>query len=465
MKTHLILSAVMMASGGLMAAQEVWSIKSNEEWKANEAKQLNLSYEKGMAVPQEAKAAYQSKLKKFDSPRKLESLVVTQSPQWLNWEEVNNVGPKNTSDAPVFLALGDKDYWMFARKKGKGSGKGPGVGKNLGGYNAWHSTDMESWEDYGPVTAKKSKWMTTAEYVDGKFYFYYDYKNDQNPHLIIDSDIKDANMGEDHGLAFKDPSNGSDIAVIRTRDKKFHIIYEDWTPLDASQQAWDSPLAGHTVSDDGMKDWKILPHVIDHRTKPTGKIKSYKHPQQGKLEYEEHLPKQDAYGDWAALQIGEQFYLFGDFDPKENKGGHKPGMSVGWFTSDSLDKQFEFCGKIGQGHPDPDIGFANGQFYLITQFNKDFVSPGPWVETVKGRAGVDVDGDGTVEQWTDWQELQEKYAYTPGFVKIIDRSPASLDTSGLPAGKAFRFELQIEDATENVSKPVLQDVRLQFSRL
>ena len=33
-------------------------------------------------------------------------------------------------------------------------------------------------------------------------------------------------------------------------------------------------------------------------------------------------------------------------------------MSVGWFTSASIDKPFTWCDHIGTGHPDPDIAFA-----------------------------------------------------------------------------------------------------------
>lgn len=444
-----------------VAMAETWQVESNDDWQKSMKSSEGLVIKDGVASPTGKTATYTSKLKKFKEAVKLESFQVDQSPVWLNWEKRENVGPRGTADAPVFLALGKGDYYFFARKNGKGKEPGPGKGKNLGGYNAWHSTDMKSWTDYGPVSNKRSKWMTTAEYFDGKFYLYYDFENDQDPHLIIDSNLKDGKMGDDKGLAFKDPSNGSDIAIIRTRDKKFHIIYEDWTPLNASKQAWDSPLAGHTVSDDGYKGWKILPPVIDHRTKPTGKTLSYKHPQQGLLKYQEHLPKQNAYGDWAAIQIGQQFYLFADYDPADNKKGRK-GMSAAWFTSNSLDKQFTFCGNIGVGHPDPDIGFAEGQFYLITQFNQDFVSPGPWVESVKGRAGVDVNGDGKVDKWTDWQGLKESYDYTPGFAKIITKTPATLDVKSLPKGKAFAFQLKVEDVTKNESKPLLEKVKLKF---
>ncbi len=137
------------------------------------------------------------------------------------------------------------------------------------------------------------------------------------------------------------------------------------------------------------------------------------------------------------------------------------GMSCAWFTSDSLDKKFTFCDNIGKGHPDPDIMFAEGQFYLITQFNQDFVSPGPWVPGVEARAGVDTDNDGTIDQWTEWQTLKESYAHKPGFAKQVKKTPAQLDTSKLPTGHGFQFELKLAD-TDNGSKPMLDKVTLSF---
>ena len=70
--------------------------------------------------------------------------------------------------------------------------------------------------------------MTTAEYVDGKFYLYYDEPNDENPHLIIDDDLTDGILGKEYGEVFNDPSHGSDAGVFRDEDGTFHMIYEDW---------------------------------------------------------------------------------------------------------------------------------------------------------------------------------------------------------------------------------------------
>ncbi len=185
-----------------------------------------------------------------------------------------------------------------------------------------------------------------------------------------------------------------------------------------------------------MKDFKILPPVIDHRTEPTGKKATYKlhpnqHPKSYKgspnpfrlpAEYYEtatynvHSPAQNAYGDWAAINIGGRYYLFGDFD---QAGKHS--MSVARFTASSLDKEFKYCGQLGKGHPDPDVGFAEGKFYLFTQQKSDFISPGPWVETVEARVGVDTNNDGKVNQWSKWQTVKETYDYKEGFSKHVEK--------------------------------------------
>ena len=137
-------------------------------------------------------------------------------------------------------------------------------------------------------------------------------------------------------------------------------------------------------------------------------------------------------------------------------------MSTCWFTSDDINKKFEWCGNIGEGHPDPDITFANGQFYLITQPKTDFVSPGPWVEKVEVKVGVDTTNDGKIDKWTEWQQVTESYDYKKGLAKHVEKKAASLDLSTLPAGFAFQFEFKMTDTTENKSKPIMDKVTLNF---
>ncbi|MDC0088321.1 hypothetical protein OAI07_02140, partial [Akkermansiaceae bacterium] len=357
-----------------------------------------------------------------------------------------------------------------------------------GGYHAWQSRDMVNWVHHGKVTNKNC--VTTAELLDGKVYIYYDFPNDQDPHLVIESDLTDGIPGEHMGMAFKDPSHGSDCAIIRDLDGNFHVIYEDWSPIDASTHAWDSPLAMHAVSDDGQGSFEIVSTPpVDERTTPTGRYGEYPHRNwhsndpknydgkpapvdvpQHKIKagditafgkYEIHEPAQNAYGDWAAISIGEQYYLFCDFDPIGSHG--KEDMSVGWFTSKSINSKFEWCGNIGKGHPDPDIMFAEGKFYLATQTPLDFTSPGPWVETVEVRVGVDTDDDKKIDQWSDWQIVKEAYDYTPGFAKQIQKTSAAMDLSGLPEGYAFQFEVKMQDTTKNKSKPELDKIMVNFN--
>ncbi len=271
---------------------------------------------------------------------------------------------------------------------------------------------MMHWVHHGPVTETLARRVTTAEQVGDKTYIYYDYPNDQDPHLYIDDDLTNGVSGKNMGLAFRNPTDGSDCAVIRDLEGDFHVIYEDWSPINAKAHSWDSPLAGHAMSKDGIKNFQILGNAVDERTTPTGRKGTYEHPHWLQHpdwstnigEYEIHEPEQNAFGDWAAISIGGRHYLFCDSHPAGER------IRIGWFTSDDIGKPLTFCGEIGLGHPDPDIGFAEGKFFLINQTSNDYVSPGPWVELVElveVRAGVDTTGDGAIDIWTDWQEVKE----------------------------------------------------------
>jgi len=494
---HLLAIPALAADG----AGEELKIDTASDWKAQIESSEGAVFENGSAAPEGKTATIRTKLHKFEKKVAAESLTIEQSAIWQNWEPIENLGPSNLRDAPVMLTMGKDDYWMFGRYGGgqpkvkKGEKRKPlpkfeakpatlegfdiplmttrfpnqfdapgGLKKGLGGYHAWQSRDMKNWVHHGAVTDKVSCWVTTAEQKDGKVYIYYDYPNDQDPHLYIDSDLTDGVPGENKGMAFADPTHGSDCGFIRDAEGRFHVIYEDWSHIDASKRSWDSPVAGHAVSEDGIGDFEILKPAIDVRTKPTGEKKTYKHPHwlqhpdwdTNLGEYEVHSPEQGAHGDWASICVGGQYYLFGDYDPP---GGHQ--MSVGWFTSSSLDEQFTWCDNIGKGHPDPDIAFAEDRFYLATQQKVDYVSSGPWVEKVSARVGVDTDNDSKIDKWTDWDELKESYDYTPGRSKQVAKTPARLDLSALPDGFGFQIELKIEDTTENKSKPILEALTLK----
>jgi hypothetical protein len=457
-----------------------------------------------VAAPSGTTGSLKTKVHSFGGKRSASTLTIRQSAIWQNWNPIGNIGPVNLSDAPVLLTMGPDDYWMFGRygsgqprrTKGEKRQSPPpfepepatlegfdipllttrfpnqydapgGLKPGKGGYHAWQSRDMVNWVHHGPVTEGFSKWVTSAEQIDGKVLIYYDFPNDQDPHVYVDGDLTDGEPGENKGIAVRDPSHGSDAGFIRDLDGNMHVIIEDWSPISANKRSWDSPLAGRAVSPNGIDGFVFKAPAVDNRTTPTGETKTYTHPHWTKedptnyktnvAEYEVHEPEQEAYGDWAAICIGGQYYLFGDYDPA---GGHQ--MSVGWFTSPSIDRQFTWCDKIGNGHPDPDICFAEGRFYLATQQKTDYVSPGPWVESVSARVGVDTGNDGAIDQWTDWTEVRETYDYIPGFSKQIQRTPATLDLSGLPAGYGFQIELKLTDTTANKSKPMVESLALSF---
>ncbi len=434
-----------------------WKVDSETDWKQAGSQSTGLDFSNGEARPTGNSGNYSSAIKVFSSKMRLKKIRFRQSPVWENWiEESEKVGPDGAGDAPIFLPVADGDYYFF--------------GNDVGDYTAWHSTDMVNWDKYRAIASgpdlgsghfRIGRWMTSAEYKDGKFYMIADVPNDEDPHLWIDDDLSDNNPAVYIDTAvFSDPSHGSDAALFRNdEDGLFHIIYEDWDPINARKHAWDSPLAGHTSSEDcinGFIPHKHLP-VVDHRTTPTGKYSTFPHPgNQDPCSYENHEPEQDAFGDWSVLKVGSQMYLFSDYDPVS--GG---GMSVAIHTSSSIYKQFKLVGTVGSGHPDPTSGFAEGKFYLITQ-KADFTSPGPWVEEVETRAGVDTNGNGQIDDWTGWQAVKETYDHKHGYARVVDVTPAELDLSSLPKGYGFKFEFRVKDQTTNTSIPIIDYVEISF---
>ena len=432
---------------------EQWTIDDQATWVASEKNSSNMTLTDGFVEPTDTSSQFRSTAKTFPVKRKARSITFEQSPVWDNWTDVANVGPSGAGDAPILLSVANDDYYFL----GRGS---------TGGYHAWHSTDMTNWTDHGAITTAAHRWVTTAEYKDGDFYIYLDSPNDHTPHLYIDSDLKDGVIGNFMGMVFNDPTNGSDCSVFRDNaDDRFHIIHEDWSPINASTHAWDSPLAGHTSSADGITGFEPAAHVppVDQRSTPTGTFGTYNHPHvagshiSNPVTYEIHAGAQNAFGDWTTIKIGSQYYLFGDFDPDPNTG-----IKAARFTGDSIYGEFDLVGEMGSGHPDPTVGFAEGQFYLIRQQSTDHVSPGPWVDGVEARAGVDTDGNGTIDQWTTWQAINETYSHTPGYARVVTTTPAQLDLSSLPGGYGFEFEFRVDNDVVPAVSPIMDRVNMVF---
>ena len=439
-KNTLIIIGFLLISA-CKSVPQVWGIQSQDEWKSVNDKKLNLKIKDGQLHLKNDSAFFSTNLKTFKNKRKLKSITLKQTPQWNNWQAIAKVTPEMADDAPVFIPISEGDYWFLSRYKGD----------KVNGYHSWHSTDMKSWKHYGPVSTRLNRWVTSAEYLDGKFYIYFDKPNDEYPHLIIDDDLTDGKQGEEIGMVFKDPTHGSDTAIFRDDDGTFHLIYEDWSPINPRFHSWDSPLAGHADSPDGIHGFEPheFPAPIDERTTPTGEILKWKpsstHIIAGMdvppFTYKEHKGPQDAFGDFTVIKVGKEYYIFCDYDPhQEDKKIH-----VGRWRSDDITKQFVWDGEIGKNfHPDPTIGFAEGKFYLLVQkHDSDFVSDGPWVDGVEIRAGVDTNNDGSIDSWTGFKKIKESYAQKPGFVKVIETQPATLDVSELKKGYAFKIEMRL----------------------
>ena len=283
---------------------DVWRIDTDAQWKEAEAESFGLAFTDGTVAPAGEEGIFHSQIRLFSQKTALKDVTLGQSAAWLNWNPIPNLGPSNLLDAPILLSPGPGDYWIFGRYGlPESNGFVPesaeltgfdmplfttpfpnqfdapgGLQPGLGGYHAWQSRDFVNWVHHGAVTERTTRWATTAEYNDGVTFIYYDFPNDQDPHLYIDEDLTDGRPGKNVGLVFRDPSHGSDCGVIRALDGRFHLFYEDWSPINAKKHSWDSPLAGHAVSPDGITPFEIQPPAIDERTEPTGETSSFLHP-------------------------------------------------------------------------------------------------------------------------------------------------------------------------------------------
>lgn len=457
MKKHLIASFILASLAGCATTADRPTSQVELPW-GQLLSSNNVELNNQQLALQGETGSFTAQVYQANKKVSLANIEVEQLPVWDNWQAVKKVVPKEAADAPVFVPVGDGDYWLLARHKK--------FGKT--GYHAWHSADMENWTHHGPISSRDNRWVTSAEYVDGKFYIYFDKPNDEDPHLIIDEDLTDGKQGKVVGKVFEDPTHGSDMAIFRNDDGVFHLIYEDWSPLDASKHAWDSPLAGHADSPDGIHDFE--PHEyeppIDVRTTPTGRVLPYKpHPNQMEFGpdpypyvYQEHQGPQDAFGDYTMIKVGDQYYLFCDYDPADKN----KSMRVGRWRSDNITKQFVWDGEVGENfHPDPTVGFAGGKFYLLVQrASSDFISSGPWVDGVQARAGVDTDNDGKIDQWTPFSQIKETYHAKPGFARIVEKTPASIDVSDLAAG--YRFSVEVKLNKKNDLAPVINNLKVHI---
>ena len=201
-----------------LLAGDAFHIRTQVEWEKAVVDSKGVSIKNGTVAPTGEAGRIRTRLQRLDQKTQAISLTLTQSAVWQNWIPIENLGPENLRDAPVLLTVGPGNYWMFGRygnnkpkaKRGEQAKRlvsftpqeaklegfdmplqttrfpnqfnAPGGLKpGKGGYHAWQSRDMKNWVHHGPVTEGFSRWVTSAEWVDGKAYIYYDFPNDQDP--------------------------------------------------------------------------------------------------------------------------------------------------------------------------------------------------------------------------------------------------------------------------------------------
>jgi len=111
---------------------EAWVIDSAAEWATNTDSSSNLNISDGLAEPSANVATFTSAMQVYPTRRQATEVTFTQSNAWDNWVPIGNVGPNGAGNAPVFLSIGNDDYYFFGENTGSA-------------YHTWHSTDMVNW--------------------------------------------------------------------------------------------------------------------------------------------------------------------------------------------------------------------------------------------------------------------------------------------------------------------------------
>jgi len=460
-----------------------WTIDTMEEWDvAVDQSNTNYLISDGFATSFANNSVFQSRVQSFETKQSFQDMLIQQSKEWnaIKWTDTDaDISPANNS-AVVFIAPGEDDYIVIDR-----------VGRT---YGLLHSTDLVNWEHKGTIGGGY-RWVTTAEYHDGKLYIYHDDENDHDATLVtidyvagsgefFDADGNMTGQGDriavtHHGLVLAKPevtidgatyrlSGGSDNAIFRDpADGLFHLIHENWSYQNAERFSWDSNVASHSISPDGINGFVFdeaarlinLPGNLITQAEATNPD-SYTHRSgdvipitfNGIDYFVGHHPNRrhlfqltdqlHAWGDHSMIKVGETYYLFVDDDSEAE------GIGLGYWYGTSLSEELTYGGRIlGRVHPDPDIGFAEGAFHLLVQGrDNDLRSFGPWTPGVEAQAGVDTDGDGTIDIWADWQTVTERYSRVPGYAKAVEVEEATMDLSTLPDGFGIAFRLRSEQS-------------------
>ena len=171
-------------------------------------------------------ATVRTKLGKFDAKRSATTLTITQSPIWQNWIPIENLGPSNLRDAPVLADDGDRTTTGCSaataaenRAGRKARRRPPQPAVRAPRLPPWMASTCPAPDDSvsEPVQcsrrtqARQGRIPRLAEprhdqlgaprsgdrrdsrngsparsMIDGVAHIYYDFPNDQDPHVYVD---------------------------------------------------------------------------------------------------------------------------------------------------------------------------------------------------------------------------------------------------------------------------------------
>ena len=103
----------MMGQYGLSFLLLAMAVPANHLFAANMSQRMH-QYD-GFLVSSDKQGVYRSRLQRFKEKRSAQTMTLTASPKWENWEPVKKVVPPTLGDAPIFLVKGLGDYWLFGR--------------------------------------------------------------------------------------------------------------------------------------------------------------------------------------------------------------------------------------------------------------------------------------------------------------------------------------------------------------
>ena len=220
-------------------------------------------------------------------------------------------------------------------------------------------------------------------------------------------------------------------------------------------------LASHMVSEDGIKDFKILKPAVDYRT-ADGKDGHLEHPhwndEEKVVTYEIHEPRQDD------LATG----------PPSPSGAILPSGRLRSRQRRAWLKQHERCALLQRyQHPIPLLRphrfrppgpghHVRGRQVLPDHPDRNRLrhrrSPG---RNGPGENGRRPGRDGKVDHWSNGKKPGRR-THRSDFAKQVDRTPAKVSFADLPAGKGFQIEVKLLSPEGHKSLPKLDQLIATF---